>query len=198
MLGMLELPQSAAPYEPLKQSFLRVGDYLIDTSSVTDAQLCKLYVAELPLPSALQERLNKRLVGHRIPAHKINLRSAWIPKDLIAQYLDIRLNQEGLFCGDDNQKPLIRFLNYGKASGKIQNYDQEIFQVASHTFAVAMNDFEEEEHKDLRFKIHAYYILAHTAINQVVDALQLVKTPQPLHSWQTEDIPFYLSGAAIF
>ena len=56
------------------------------------------------------------------------------------------------------------------------------FLLPAKVILTACHNFEEDAPENLRFKIHASYISAHCGINQVVDALLLVKTPKPLHS----------------
>ena len=195
-LGMLKIKPEHEPQHTTHPSIERVSDYIVCRDTLSPAQACALFVEVGEVPPWVYERVTQAVSAQMIPMDKITLRAPWIPRPLIARFLGCKLDSQGLYVG----KPysLTRYLNYGKA-GPIQEQDKDIFEVESRRFAVAVNNWDEPEHADIRPRIHAHYVSAHAPQNRVIEAVAEVETAPGvcLHPWQRDDIGFYLSGATI-
>ncbi len=182
---------------PQHPDVARVGGYLVHKRYLSDAQACRLYLAlpQSDLPQWVHDQAIAATKNQYIPSDKLNLRSPWIPKPLIAHCLGWKLNQKGLYVGQN--RGLVRYLNYGKDGGIITDTDQEIFELASQQFAIEMNNHDSPQFAEARTKIHAHFLVHNAPKLRVQEAFQPVESALPLHDWQVNDVDFYLSGATI-
>ena len=126
---------------------------------------------------------------------KIALRSPWLPRTLVAEFLDIILDSKGFYSGTK----LGRYLNYGKNGETIQDGDKDLYEVESQRFAICMNNWDNPDYSELRLRVHAHYFKACAPMQRVIEAYDPPKTASgvTLHPWQSEDLNFYLSGSTI-
>ncbi len=194
-LGMIELSKDEEPDAIQSSDIERVHDYLVSRKHLTNAQACELFLKYETIPSWILEKV-KVAIGHQsIPMDKIALRSPWLPRPLVAEFLNIGLDAEGFYLGSR----LARYLNYGKNGESIQEGDKDLYEIASQKFAISMNNWDSFEHTELRLKVHAHYFKACAPTQRVIEAYAPPKTAPGvmLHPWQSDDLNFYLSGATL-
>ncbi len=183
-----------------KPSIDRIGPWLIDRTYAKPAQLCRLYLQLDLVPEWLQHDVEKHLRGCQIDHNRLELRSPWIPRSLVAEYLGLSLDRKGLFVRDRQHNQacgLLAYLNYGKGDTRIVAGDAESYASASHEFSIAMNDWNQHDLTRLRFQVHAHYLVSHSERRATVSGLQQIKPAIKLHYWQIDDVPFLLNGEAI-
>ncbi|MCP4407397.1 MAG: hypothetical protein GY807_06480, partial [Gammaproteobacteria bacterium] len=195
-LGLLEIPPEDEPYCVSSPLIERVHDYLISKEALSEAQACKLFLTYEEVPEWIFQKVMETIRNQTIPMDRFTLRSPWIPRALIAEYLEVKIDSQGFFVGAN---PLMAYLNYGKDGSVIKDSDRDLFEVESHKFAVCMNNWSSREETALRMKVHAHFVMANAPVSRVIEAYTPPKTAPGtnLHPWQADDINFYLSGATI-
>lgn len=190
-LGIIDLTHIRTPLP--ESSGEQLGPYRVAHKYLTLAQKCKLF-----LEGFLPQSEIKDLQGTQIPYRLLELRSPWIPRELVAEYLSISLHN-GLFDANDDWSlsNLAAYLNYGKGDKRIKPGDIEAYSAACDKFAADMNDWGGIDHQTLRLKIHAHFHQAHEAKKAALSGLKPINPAKPLHFWQRDDIAFLLQGEAI-
>lgn len=175
-----------------------VGPYITRPASMQRHHQARLFVEGYLSPDAKQQFVLE-LNGHQIPLSQLELRSPWIPRSLIAQYLNVELDENSLYTDGCSyaQDRLLAYLNYGKAGERIAEGDQEYYDLANNHFALVMNHWEDQEFSNLRINLHAHYILREAGETRCQMDVSNLKPAFPLHAYQQNDLPFALSGQTI-
>ncbi|MDJ0842200.1 MAG: DEAD/DEAH box helicase [Acidobacteriota bacterium] len=197
-LGVLHLPAFAdVPIPPTVQ---QVGETVFLAAHLTLSQRCRLYLDHREALPTLAADLEEELARYTIPVSQCRLRAPWLPRELVARYLKINLDDTGCFWAPETayhvQWGLIAYLNRGKKE-RIEPSDEAIYEVSCTYFAGFANDWSDRNDRDLRLLIHAHYHLAHNGTLRLTQQMRCLPTRRQPHRWQTEDLSFALSGQVI-
>jgi hypothetical protein len=189
------------------EGVLQTDSYIYTRESLKVSDIAQMYLEGVLLSQDLQNKLNEAIVHQIIPDTMLELRSAWIPKPLIASYLRLNYDEkEGLYAHSRHATVeayrMVPWLNYSQGrGGRIRDGDEDRYQELNLIFVRDMHAWHDEESAYVRKRVHCHWFvynakkaLLHPKATQ--EGVHTNQAARPLHWWQTQDIPFALKGEA--
>ncbi|MCA9645871.1 MAG: methyltransferase, partial [Myxococcales bacterium] len=154
-------------------------------------------------PQWLCERVEAQLAHHHLPSSRLDLRAAWLPRRIVARWLDLRLDARGLYTlpayhsGPRMVGRLLGYLNWYKDGSRVRAGQHEEYEALRERFAVEANDWADRARHTLRLELHARYLASHRQALSVRPLPERTTAAGALHPWQEEDLGLMLGGEAL-